>query len=197
MKLSTGLLKYFGILSFIIAFTGIGISISLNPWFNVWENALSDLGRIGIENSFIFNYTLIASSIFASIYSVYILKLLPNRIGCIGAGIYLVGTFSLAAIGLFPEGTKPHMFVSLEFFIIMTFSLFIFGISLMRSGKKLHGLALIAIFAASIGGSIAISWPSVALLELFNIFCYFSASYFYFSVKRNKNSSRVRGKKQR
>lgn len=167
------LLKYFGLITFFTAFVGISIAIALNPWFDLTKNALSDLGRVGREYSYIFNYTLIFSSLFAIAYSFYIHRLVPNKLGCITTGIYIVGAFSLMAIGIFPEGTKLHGFVSYEFFILMSISLLLYGISLIQLRKTKDGVILVSLFVASALGSYFIRWPSVALLELFNIICYF------------------------
>ncbi|MGB9784306.1 MAG: DUF998 domain-containing protein [Fervidicoccaceae archaeon] len=169
-----GVTRFLGILTFIVAFFGIALSIYLNPWFSITKNALSDLGRVGLEKSYIFNWTLIISSILALLYSFHLSSAIPGKLGCIGVGIYIVGAFSLMGIGLFPEGTGPHYFVSLEFFILMSASLLIFGVSLARHGKKSYGYALIGLFLLSFLGSYFIAWPSVAMLELYNIFCYFA-----------------------
>jgi len=189
LEIISKLLRYFGLLSFIVAFIGILISILLNPWFEITKNALSDLGRIGRSNSYIFNSTLIISSLFAIAYSIHLSKIAPGKLGCIGVGVYLVSSFSLMLIGLFPEGTYPHRYVSLEFFVLMTFSILLFGISFLRNGRRREGLYLITLFLVSAIGSFFISWPSVASLEIFNILCYFAAFIIILLSEKNERAS--------
>lgn len=173
--------RYFGLLSFIVAFLGITISVYLNPWFDVTKNALSDLGRVGLETSFIFNSSLFISSILALLYAYHLLSAIPGKLGCIGIGVYVVGIFSLMAISIFPEGTKPHLFVSWEFFTLMIASLLVFGISLAKY-RKIHGYFLIGLFFLSLLGSYFINWPSTATLEIYNLVCYFIGFLILFKI---------------
>lgn len=168
--------RYFGITAFLIAFIGIAISIAINPWFKLTSNALSDLGRVGLNNNYIFNYTLIISSIFAMFFSLYLANIFKSKIGFISLGVYLVAVAHLAMTGLFPEGTKPHGFVSYEFFALMTFSLLFFGVSFLTERRARTGSALVFLFLLSLLGSLLIKWPSVATLEIYNIIIYFAGT---------------------
>ncbi|MGB9830567.1 MAG: DUF998 domain-containing protein [Fervidicoccus fontis] len=165
--------KYQGIIAFLIAFIGILIAVKLNPWFDVSKNALSDLGRIGLKYSSIFNITLIISSLFAISYIPYMLKLLSNKFGAFSVGVYTVGAFHLFLIGMFPEGTKFHWFVSLEFFILMSISLFLFSITMLTLKRKTSFFLFLILFLLSLLGSLFVRWPSTALLEIYNITIYF------------------------
>lgn len=87
-------------------------------------------------------------------------------------GVFLVAIIHLLLIGVFPEGTKPHGFVSYEFFALMTSSLLLIGVSLIIEKLSKYGVLFIILFLVSLGGSLLIAWPSIALLELYNIILY-------------------------
>lgn len=159
-------------LAFVIAYVFIITSILINPWFNLFRNALSDLGRVGLENNYIFNMGLILAALVALTYIPSLLSFFKSRVGYMGVGVFLIAILHLLLIGVFPEGTRYHGFVSYEFFALMTLSLLLIGISLIIEKLIIHGLLLIVIFFMSISGSSLIEWPSIALLELYNIVLY-------------------------
>lgn len=165
-------LRYNGLLAFIIAYVFILASISVNPWFDLFKNALSDLGRLGLENNYIFNTGLIVAALTALTYVPSLLNFFRSKIGYMSVGVFLVAIFHLLLIGIFPEGTKPHGFVSYEFFALMTLSLLLIGVSLIVEGSSKYGIIFITLFFISLGGSLLIAWPSIALLELYNIMLY-------------------------
>ncbi|MEM2681223.1 MAG: DUF998 domain-containing protein [Zestosphaera sp.] len=165
-------LRYSGLLSFIIAYVFILTSILVNPWFNLFKNALSDLGRLGLENNYIFNAGLILAALTALTYIPSLLNFFKSKIGYMSVGVFLVAIIHLLLIGVFPEGTKPHGFVSYEFFALMTSSLLLIGVSLIIEKLSKYGVLFIILFLVSLGGSLLIAWPSIALLELYNIILY-------------------------
>ena len=64
-----GFTKILGVVGVIIAFTGIGISIALVPWFSFYHNALSDLGHcLKSETAPIFNLTLMIAGFLFVLY---------------------------------------------------------------------------------------------------------------------------------
>jgi len=160
------------LLAFIIAYIFIFASILINPWFNVFENALSDLGRVGLENNYVFNTGLILAAITALTYIPSLLDFFKSRISFMSLGIFLIAILHLLLIGVFPEGTKPHGFVSYEFFALMTISLLFIGISLIAEGMSKYGAFFLLLFILSLSGSLLVKWPSIALLELYNIVLY-------------------------
>ncbi|MEM2020982.1 MAG: DUF998 domain-containing protein [Zestosphaera sp.] len=163
---------YSGLLSFAISYIFIAWSISVNPWFSLFRNALSDLGRVGLDTAYIFNSGLMLAALIAFTYLPCLLEFFNSRIGHMTVGVFLVAMFHLLLIGVFPEGTSPHGFVSYEFFVLMTVTMFLTGISLAVEGMLKYGFLLVLVFILSLLGSTIIKWPSVSLLELYNIFLY-------------------------
>jgi hypothetical membrane protein len=156
----------------------------------VFKNALSDLGRVGLENNYVFNTGLILAALVALTYIPSLLDFFKSRIGFMSLGIFLIAILHLLLIGVFPEGTKPHGFVSYEFFALMTISLLFIGISLIAEGMSKYGASLLLLFILSLGGSLLIKWPSIALLELYNIALY-NAGVAVLTYLQHKNNPRL------
>ncbi len=163
---------YGGLLSFAVSYIFIAWSVSVNPWFSLFRNALSDLGRVGLDTAYIFNTGLVLAALISLTYLPCLLAFFNSRIGHMTVGVFLVAVFHLLLIGVFPEGTSPHGFVSYEFFVLMTVTMFLAGVSLIVEGVPKYGFLLVLIFVLSLLGSIIVKWPSIALLELYNIFLY-------------------------
>lgn len=156
----------------------------------MFKNALSDLGRVGLENNYVFNTGLILAALVALTYIPSLLDFFKSRIGFMSLGIFLIAILHLLLIGVFPEGTKPHGFVSYEFFALMTISLLFIGISLIAEGMSKCGASLLLLFILSLGGSLLIKWPSIALLELYNIVLY-NAGVAVLTYLQHKNNPRL------
>ena len=72
-------------------------------------------------------------------------------------------------IGIYHEGTYPHDFVSIWFFIIASISYATIGISLLFGQFKKTGVLLLIILIVSWAIFIAVPWQSVAENEIFGI----------------------------
>ena len=131
-----------GILTPIIIFTSIFFAISVAPWFKWTNNALSDLGVEGLS-AFFFNNGLIFGGFFVFIFSLCLIRLLKNKIG---AYLLLGSSISLVGVGIFPEtSTILHFFTSAAFFILLTISMLVIGITMYFSNSY-KTLGIIALF---------------------------------------------------
>ncbi len=146
------------ILALLSPIIGLGLvftSIAISPWFNLWENALSDLGRMGKPSATIFNLGLASSGFLMS--STLLIPCLDNKRKVI---LFLTGYF-LVLIGVYNESYGSiHFIVSVLFFIGLMTYLFITGIydrSILRIITGLSHLAVwITYFAAGIPSGAAI-----------------------------------------
>lgn len=103
--------------------------MSGSPWFNWTNNALSDLGAIGIS-AFFFNNGLILGGIFVFIFSLGLAENLPRKTG---AYLLTVSSLALIGIGLFPKTLfLLHYFSSAVFFVLITLALLFIGIAMKR-----------------------------------------------------------------
>lgn len=153
-----------GVLVPIVAFSCIGISIALSPWFTWRENALSDLGALSSPVWPIFDFGLIVSGALAVAFSYGLIGRLEERLGKAGGVIVLLGSASLALIGVFPEDFGfVHFAVSASFFFLVPVGLLVVGISrLRRTGGALRALwaILLALSLASLA-----TWAPWAALK--------------------------------
>lgn len=160
---------FLGPLALITTWITIICAIVANPWFNLYENALSDLGAVNLETNYIFNYGLILAGILFGTYSSSLEKITKNRISSVASGIALIAAAHLIMIAIFPSGTILHRFVSLEFFLLVAITIFFIAVAFYVDGEKGYSSLSLAIFLTGILGSTLIEWPSTALLEVYNI----------------------------
>ncbi len=166
------LLRYMGLAAAVLAWIVIAVSISVNPWFDLFEHALSDLGGPQASSPWIYNLGLIAVALVVLIYSIYLVYVSTNKMEVAGSAFLVIAAIFLALIGVFPAGTRPHTFVSTWFFIQMDLAIASWGIGLIlrkdRSAKHV-GYLFTALAIASPIIALAIDWPSVAIQEVFGI----------------------------
>jgi len=147
----------------------IAISISANPWFVFTRNAFSDLGGPHATNPWIYNYGLVITSIFVDLYSIELLLISRNKIESFASAFVFIAGIFLALIGIYHEGTEPHVFVSTWFFIQMDMALITWGMGSLITKDKSFGLftLLLGIIAPII--ALLVPWPSAATEEAYGI----------------------------
>jgi len=160
---------YLGIVSYVMGVGTIGAAVAVNPWFNVWTDALSDMGRVGLSTAWVFNTGLMLAAVVGMAYAACLIKVFRNSLAHLAAGVYLVAAANLFLVGAFPEGTKPHWTVSYEFFFLMFFTYLLYAPALWLEGLRKHAVINLMLFIIGLGGSAIINWPSIATLELYNI----------------------------
>ncbi|MFX0014397.1 MAG: DUF998 domain-containing protein [Promethearchaeota archaeon] len=175
--ISIRIIGILGILSPIIAYSGIIIAILLNlDWFSWTDSALSDLGHYGNLGlrAFIFNGGLFISGIFALIFCLAFYhqekeKFKDDKIGrlliIIGMIAFFFAVLALIGISIFSEDFGAiHRFVSEVFFTCIPFAMWFFGGAFYRQ-KKLKVMGLLALLIGTIAG---ITWISYFILHLFS-----------------------------
>ncbi|WP_054857137.1 DUF998 domain-containing protein [Vulcanisaeta sp. JCM 16159] len=162
-------LTYTGIIAAVLAWLFIAISISVNPWFIFTKNAFSDLGGPYATDPWIYNYGLIITSIFIDLYSINLLLVSRNKVEDFASAFVFIAGLFLALIGIYHEGTRPHVFVSTWFFTQMDIALITWGIgSLMAKDRRLGLFSLLlGIIAPLI--ALIVPWPSAATEEAYGI----------------------------
>lgn len=161
-------LRYCGITAVVFAWLVITISIYLNPWFNFFRNAFSDLGSPSANYPFVYNYGLVITAIMIGLYSIYLMAYSRNKVETVGASFFLVASIFLALIGIFHEGTYPHVFVSLWFFIQSGMAVLIWGMGALLEKLRVGLYSILIVIIASIL-AIIVKWPSGATLETLGI----------------------------
>jgi len=129
----------FGVIGPLIAFVSIGVSIALSLWFSWERDALSDLGH-AVESGVapIFNFGLLLTGFFLTIYAIKVLKVHARWTGC----SLVISAFTLQLIAVFDEVYGLlHLVVSILFFV----SLGVTSIFYIVERKSYSALAALAI----------------------------------------------------
>ncbi len=159
---------------FIFIWVIMAMSMILNPWFSITKNALSDLGGdVNNNHPFpvlpeIYNFGLIIEGILIAFLSSLFIDISKNKIEIAGLSFFIISGLFLALIGIYHEGTYPHNFVSIWFFILSSISYITVGISLLIQ-KINHGIIITALIPLSWIIFIIVPWQSVAEDEIFGI----------------------------
>lgn len=162
-------LTYMGVAAAALAWIVIIASISLNPWFNLLHNALSDLGNPHANYYWVYNYGLVATAIVMFTYSIYLLLVSSNKIEAMGSSFVAVASIFLALIGVFHEGTYPHAFVSQWFFTQMDLAVVTWSIGLVIDRNLNYGVPLLLLGLLAPLPALLLKWPSTATLEVYGI----------------------------
>ncbi|MEB3780016.1 MAG: DUF998 domain-containing protein [Desulfurococcales archaeon] len=162
-----------GIIAAVFAWVVIGVSWSLNPWFDFFKHAFSDLGTKQANMPWVYNYGLIATGVLIILYSICTYRYATNKMEAVGSGFLFIAGIFLALIGVYPGGTRPHVFVSTWFFVQMDMAIIAMGLGLLmraiwRVGLAITLLGLMA-FPVYVVVDYLVGWPSVAVGEAYGI----------------------------
>jgi len=163
-----------GIFAVVLAWIVIAASWILNPWFHFLKNAFSDLGvPSNTRYWWVYDYGLIIVGIIIILYGFLTYLWAVNKLEAVAAGYLVIAGIFLALIGIFPGGTRPHVFVSSWFFIQMDLAIILLSFSLWYSRKWRTGLYLLALSLLAwpifIVVELTVGWPSVAAGETYGI----------------------------
>ena len=164
---------YSGLLSPLIGLGGVLTAIIINrSWWSITDNAISDMGRVGLRHNWVMNSALIIAAILGIYYASGLLMELKSSLQKLGAGIFILGLFSLMAIGLFPEGTSPHYYVSWAFFVMAGLGMLITGIGFYMKGDRNFGAFTAALFVIAwfLAATAMKTFRGVAVSEFIGIF---------------------------
>lgn len=160
-----------GILSPIVAFGCILLSIAYAPDFSWMNSALSDLGIMPNPAAILFNSGLVVGGILAIVFASRLFSFLKGKVtGQVGIFLFLLDCLALIAIGIFSENFKPmHIYASVAFFALFPLSMF-----LLTAYFLLASRGRMAAFTFSVSVFAAASWivefwgryaPGVAIPE--------------------------------
>ncbi len=157
----------FGLTTIIISYTVKLLSIHYNRWFVFMKDAFSDLGGKNANMPWIYNYGLIIVGITAFIYSICLVIESVNKVESLGSAFMMIASIFVSLIGIYPLGTKPHVFIALWFFIQAYLTIATWGLGLVIRGWRRLGEFFILISIIGPLMAIFIKWPSIAFLEEF------------------------------
>lgn len=169
MMIAQRFLRYFGILALAVGWITIIMAVSANPWFSLTRNALSDLGAVGRSTAWIFNWGITAAGALALLYSIYLIASSRGKLETLASTIFLLSSFHLTLIGLFPEGTYPHLFVSYWFFTSAGVAILAFGAAFLARRDLSLGILFTLLSLIGFICAVIVPWPSIGSLEVFEI----------------------------
>ncbi len=121
------------------------VAILNAPWFDFYDNALSDLG-VHEGSALIFNTGIFLSGLIYGFYGLMKLKSAKNMIDKTGRVILLIAGVSLALVGVFPKNIKPfHTIFAWGFFILFPIGAVMTSIKARDKDKAYWFLAMISL----------------------------------------------------
>jgi len=160
-------LSWAGYAAAIIYWAFTSASIYLNPWFSLYTHALSDLAGPRANAPWVYNLGLVLSGLAAFLYALAIILGSGGRLEVVGGAYWSIAALFLALIGVFPAGTRPHVFVSTYFFFQAFLAILILALAHIKRRKRV-AYTLASLYLLGLLG-LALPWPSVALAETYLI----------------------------
>lgn len=157
------------LLSIAIPFLCISISIYLSPWFNLFDNALSDLGHATRSSvAPIFNFGLSLGGFLIALTAMMVFKVHKSL-----AYLGILCGYTLILIAVFDEIYRSlHYWVSVAFFLSLGALLIDYIVIVKSIAKKISATIALAIATASWVLHLAYRVPrGAAIPELLSIFC--------------------------
>jgi hypothetical membrane protein len=143
---------WLGVVGLAVSTLGIAVAIALAPWFSPTSNALSDLGEIGRRSAPAFNYGLIAGGVLGVGFAARLVTHASGTIERSGVALLAAALASMALIGVFPIPHPNHLAVSVAFFSLFTYALFVLGSAEVLAGGVRAGLGAIWLGIAHVTG---------------------------------------------
>jgi hypothetical membrane protein len=146
----------------VIAFSTIIISVIVHD-FTFTGNALSDMGRVGLEKNYIFNGGILLTGFSGFLFSLVFISFAQGY-EKIAALVFGVVTLCQMGIAIFPEGTSPHYPFSVAFFTIAVISIILHSITVYNRKNRLATFSL-SMVAIGLILSFVPGWEGVAIPE--------------------------------
>lgn len=140
-----------GVVAPAIALGAILVAVVLSPTFSWTASALSDLGATDASTSGIFNTGLVLGGVVSLPFAVRITETARNRIEATGAVIFAFTGVALTLVGAFPIGTDPHTPAAVAFYVLLSFSLWTYGVGNALTGDLLIGAGTVLLGVVNVG----------------------------------------------
>lgn len=161
--------RYTGLASAWAAYFFIAASVSVSPWFSIYNNALSDLGNYGRQGlkAAVFNTGLMVSGVLAAITAVLILRGRRHRLVIPWSILLFLSGLDLVLVGILSEDFgAAHGVVSVVLFTLFGLTLLVYGVCSLLLKDWGPGVYSVVAFLASLA-TWMIDWPwtGVAIQE--------------------------------
>ena len=162
-------LKALGVFAALTAYPFILVSIALSPWFNFYNNALSDLGNLVTNGrvGYVYDSGLILSGGLIVAFAVLYSRESRDRRTLIWTVPLTIAAADLALVGMFSESTGHiHGVVSEVFFLMMVVTMLSYSyVSWPLGSPRIGAVALAFGIASAIIWFLTWPWSGVAIQE--------------------------------
>jgi hypothetical membrane protein len=161
--------RLLGVLGAVIAYPFIAVSIILTPWFNFYNNALSDLGNIAWNApvAYVFNLGLILSGSLVALFALTTSFKYRSWKYLSWSVMLTVAGIDLALIGVFPEDAgRLHGLVSTIFFVSIIVVMLVYSFCSWALKTPVIGVVALMFSIASVAvWTVKWGWEGVAIQE--------------------------------
>lgn len=158
-----------GIATALAAYPFILASIALSPWFNLYNNALSDLGNT-VSNGqvgYVYNAGLVLAGVLSVSFAALLSRVSPSRMVLVWTVPFTISGLDLALIGIFSENTGHiHGTVSEVFFLMIVVTMLAYSyVSWPLGSPRIGAVALSFGILSAIIWFVSWPWSGVAIQE--------------------------------
>jgi hypothetical membrane protein len=151
------------------AYPFILVSIALSPWFNLYNDALSDLGNT-VSNGqvgYVYNTGLVLAGILSASFAVLLSRDSTRRLVLVWTVPFTISGIDLALIGIFSENTGHiHGTVSEVFFLMIVVTMLAYSyVSWPLGSPRVGAVALAFGVLSAIIWFVSWPWSGVAIQE--------------------------------
>jgi len=151
------------------AYPFILVSIALSPWFNVYNNALSDLGNT-VSNGqvgYVYNTGIVLAGVLSVSFVVLLSREFRNPLVYVWTVPFAISGIDLALVGIFSENTGHiHGTVSEVFFLMIVVSMLAYSyVSWPLGSPRIGAVALAFGILSAIIWFVSWPWSGVAIQE--------------------------------
>jgi len=159
----------FGIAAALAAYPFILASVALSPWFNLYDNALSDLGNT-VSNGqvgYVYDAGLVASGAMILLFAVLLSRGARDRRVLIWTVPLMLAAVDLAMVGVFSENTGHiHGVVSEVFFLMIVVAMLAYSyVSWPLGSPRIGAVALVFGILSAVIWYVTWPWSGVAIQE--------------------------------
>ena len=159
----------FGVVAALAAYPFILVSVALSPWFNIYNNALSDLGNTVSNGSvgYVYDAGLVVAGTMIFLFALFLSRKPSDRKVLVWTIPLMLSSVDLVMVGLFSENTGHiHGVVSEVFFLMIVVTMLGYSyVSWPVGSPRIGAVALVFGILSAVIWFIAWPWAGVAIQE--------------------------------
>ena len=162
-------LEVLGVVAALAAYPFMLASIALSPWFNIYNNALSDLGNTVSNGAvgYVYDTGLVVAGAMVFAFSVVLSRESRDKRTMVWTVPLMIAAVDLAMVGVFSENTGHiHGVVSEVFFLMIVVTMLAYSyVSWPLESPRIGAVALVFGILSALVWFISWPWNGVAIQE--------------------------------